>query len=77
MYDVTMVVSSEPAGNVIPMGTVTSGAGPDVNIMTGQTYTFPPYTVHVINSSINSYVNVDPTYRGTVIGGFSILFRAK
>lgn len=77
MYDVTMVLSSEPAGNVIPMGTVTSGAGPDVNIMTGQTYTFPPYTVHVINSSINSYVNVDPTYRGTVIGGFSILFRAK
>ena len=77
MYDVTMVLSSEPAGNVIPMGTVTSGAGPDINIMTGQTYTFPPYTVHVINSSINSYVNVDPTYRGTVIGGFSILFRAK
>lgn len=76
MSDLTMVLTA-PSGNVAGTGTVTSGASADVHIMTGQSYTFPAHTIHIIDTSINTYVNVDPTYRGQVIGGFSMLFRAK
>lgn len=76
MSDLTMVLTA-PSGNVVGTGTVTSGASADVHIMTGQSYTFPAHTIHIIDTSINTYVDVDPTYRGQVIGGFSMLFRAK
>ena len=68
--DITMFTASDPDQAIIPTGTVTNNADAGMVLGPGGTYSFG-HTVFKSGQDA-AYLNVDPTYRGSIYGGFSI-----